>query len=524
MKIYKIIILIITLVSFNCYSQTWEREYGETNKYEYSADIAESYDFGFSVLGIIDGSAGWLLKTDINGDTLWEKVLVTNIGQMVPSALAISTSNETIIVGSASNGINSYQNPMITKLNTCGEKEWCKILYKNGNAYAMDVISIDEYIFILTTQMGDNFNDRIHIYCLDTNGNVLWRKKYATIEDYPLMNSPQPTSFFKTSDGGFIILGYCYYPKIDNPTGPKVLRGLVIKTTADFEEEWVLPLATDSNIHLMVQTGLEDENEFIFFGENNLEYDRPFVLFADANGVENGYITIENDTVFNNAISYYFDGLSSKQENGDYIIGMPHRHDLNNTSNWGIIRTNIDFTILNTASNQNSFEPFTAKKTYDNKYIQVSKTPSAGLADIYMLKFNENLEYDSIYTQAYEYDYECDHPIESGVITFNDCNIIVGTNEIPTPKEYLEQKQIVNIQIAPNPAKEEISLRFENIEKHRGLQLRITSVLAQQIYETTLIKGQAEQKLNIRNWQKGVYLVQLYSNGKLVGKNRFVKM
>jgi hypothetical protein len=54
--------------------------------------------------------------------------------------------------------------------------------------------------------------------------------------------------------------------------------------------------------------------------------------------------------------------------------------------------------------------------------------------------------------------------------------------------------------------------------------LRITSVLAQQIYETTLIKGQAEQKLNIRNWQKGVYLVQLYSNGKLVGKNRFVKM
>ncbi len=516
----QIIILIITLNSIIGYSQTWERIYGESNKYEYSVDIAESYDYGFNVLGIIDFSAGWLLKTDINGDTLWEKVLV----QIVPRALTISPGNETIIVGSASNGINSYQNPLITKINTCGEKEWCKVLYKNGNASAKDVYTTDDYIFVLTSQMGDNFNDRIHIYCLDTNGNVLWRKKYATIEDYPLMNSPQPTSFFTTSDGGFVILGYCYYPKIDNPTGPKALRGLVIKTTADFEEEWVLPLGIDSDIHLMVQTGLEDENEFIFFGENRLEYDRPFVLFANANGVENGYIIIENDTVFNNAISYLFDGISSKQENGDYIIGMPHRHDLNNIGNWGMVRTDNDFNILNTISNQSSFDPFSMIKTSDNKYIQASKTPETGISDIYMLKFNEYLEYDSIYTEPYEYDYECDHPIESGFITFNDCNIIVGTEDIPSPKEYLEQKQRVLIQFAPNPALEEIKLSFENTENQNQLDLRITSILGQQVYKTTLIKGQEELSIQLNKWQQGVYLVQVYSNGKLVGSNRFIKM
>lgn len=521
MKLCKqIIVLIITLNSIIGHSQTWERIYGESNKYESSVDIAESYDYGFNVLGIIDFSTGWLLKTDINGDTLWEKVLV----QVVPHALTISPGNETIIVGNASNGINSYRNPLITKINTCGEKEWCKVLYKNGNASAKDVYTTDDYIFVLTSQMGDNFNDRIHIYCLDTDGNVLWRKKYATIEDYPLMNSPQPTSFFTTSDGGFVILGYCYYPKIDNPTGPKALRGLVIKITADFEQEWVLPLGIDSNIHLMVQTGLEDENEFIFFGQNRMEYDRPFVLFADANGVETGYITIENDTVFNNAISYLFDGISSKLENGDYIIGMPHRHDLNDLGNWGVIRTNSDFEILNTCSNQNSFDPFAVATTYDNKFIQASKTPGSGITDIYMLKFNENLEYDSIYTQTFEYDYECDHTIESGVITFNDCNIIVGTDEIPTPKEYLEQKQKLNILIAPNPTKEEVSLKFENIEKHNELQLYITSVLGHQVYATFLLKMQTELNLNIQNWQEGIYLVQIFSNGKLVGHNRFIKM
>ena len=203
---------------------------------------------------------------------------------------------------------------------------------------------------------------------------------------------------------------------------------------------------------------------------------------------------------------------------------MPYRHDLNNIGNLGMVRTDNDFNILNTISNQSSFDPFSMIKTSDNKYIQASKTPGSGITDLYMLKFTENLEYDSIYTQAYEYDYECYDPIESGIISFNDCNIIVGTEEIPTPKEYLEQKQRVGIKIAHNPTKEEIRILVENIEHYKQLDLRITSILGQQVYETTMLKGQTEINLTTLEWQQGIYLVQLSSNGKIVGNDRFIKI
>ena len=109
-----------------------------------------------------------------------------------------------------------------------------------------------------------------------------------------------------------------------------------------------------------------------------------------------------------------------------------------------------------------------------------------------------------------------------------DCGQTFTTYYHDLTPDYTNIKNHVDIEekliIYPNPAFEEIKLSFENTENNFQLDLRITSVLDQQVYETTLIKGQEELSIQLNKWQQGVYLVQVYSNGKLVGNNRFIKM
>jgi hypothetical protein len=102
--------------------------------------------------------------------------------------------------------------------------------------------------------------------------------------------------------------------------------------------------------------------------------------------------------------------------------------------------------------------------------------------------------------------------------------MIVGTEDVPSPQQYLAQKQKVHILASPNPALEEIKLEFENTENHQQMTLRITSILGQQVYEQPMQKAQSEQIIMLKNWQEGLYLVQVIANGKVVGLSRFLKI
>ncbi len=80
-------ILTIILVSQTLLviSQTWPKYYGETDKYDFSEDIIETYDKGYIMCGNINDYSsgtiknGWLIKTDVNGEILWEKIFENDI-------------------------------------------------------------------------------------------------------------------------------------------------------------------------------------------------------------------------------------------------------------------------------------------------------------------------------------------------------------------------------------------------------------------------------------------------------------
>ncbi len=526
--ILHLLIIFGIIIYINANSQSWTKTYGQVNTTESSTDIIESYDNGFYVLGMIKNRKGWLLKTDINGDTLWEKVLTTNNGQFKPQAISLTPNNGCVIVGNASTGLDPFLNPFITKLNSCGEKEWCTMLYKDNGAYAWDVIVKDNgEILVLTAYMGDEIYERIHLYCFDSNGNALWRNRYASKYDHPLLEASEPHKLYHLNDDSYMIVGDGYYPQEDDPNGLKPLRALFIKVDQMGNEEWVLPFGKSS---LLLSTGnvfVESNDYFSGFGSHYTDSLNPIIMNFDYHGNEIDYHILENDTLFNNCFDYYFSSYAEQLENGYFNLAIHHNYELYGKANWGQVILDEEYHVISTFRQGRSFVPAIMAKSSDNKYIQASKTPELAepyYSDIFMFKLNENLEYDSIYTEVYEYDYECDQEIESGFIYFNDCQMIVGTEDIPNPQQYYEQKQKVHIIASPNPALEEIKLAFENTENHQQMTLRITSILGQQVYEQPLQKAQTEQSILLKDWQEGLYLIQVIANGKVVSLGRFLKM
>ena len=81
--------------------------------------------------------------------------------------------------------------------------------------------------------------------------------------------------------------------------------------------------------------------------------------------------------------------------------------------------------------------PYDATVTFDNKIVFVVTSPYTNAAtwDILMYKLNSDLEWDSVYTQPFVYDYLCPDPIVSDTIPM-DCDIITDVEKQlskPTP-------------------------------------------------------------------------------------------
>ena len=138
------------------------------------------------------------------------------------------------------------------------------------------------------------------------------------------------------------------------------------------------------------------------------------------------------------------------------------------------------------------------------------------------MKFNKQLEYDSIYTQPRQYDYLCPDSIVSKIVELTDCEVIVGMENIPNRKQYYDRISRIPITPAPNPASENIRFLLENTEHHRDLRLVCYDIYGRQMATVKINAGTNETGLSIGNWRSGLYMAVVYSGNIQMGKTRFV--
>ena len=209
------LILAILLITNSSFSQKWDTIMGNPGTSEGFQDLIECYDKGFLVSGSYyeNLQGNWLIKTDINKNVLWEKFINWDDNYVVKSNVDQDL-NGNIILASLAGGESIGQWPWITKLDSCGEKTWCRVFQDDEYNYGWfnDVLVLDNGDIIALGKLdSDEEIEIIFLYYIDTEGSLKWRQGFASQNNYPHIRESNGDGIQKYGDN-YIIHGHCYYP------------------------------------------------------------------------------------------------------------------------------------------------------------------------------------------------------------------------------------------------------------------------------------------------------------------------
>jgi hypothetical protein len=511
--------------------QRWSTTFGTHNHYDGVYDLLEDYDKGYYMVGydVISNTngEGWNIKTDINGELLWDiKLNHPPVSEGV--AVCQDSLGSKYIAGVDFSEINW---PFLLKLNSCGEKEWCT-LYKDwgyGWGYPMDIIlNTEGNIIVLCRLESEEQINQIFLLCYNTEGDLLWTKPYASKVDDPLIYFASGEKLYPSGDG-YLISGYCYYPYPDDPNPYHGwLHPMFIGIDSQFNEEWVLPFGVSDSVVGQTYSAIPISDSVLMgIGSKSLDYPNGYIrnslmMFINHEGQELGYKRIWGDSI----ISGTMDNLMVEIEsvNDSIFLATAVIGPLTTGNPFGEFVFDTSGHVYNAAVRLNTTGFSGLVKTFDNKYVITCTVNENDMnhTDIYIYKINANLEQDTLYTQPFVYDSLCPGSIISGDIDMTNCLLQVGTQEIRSPEDYFASLETIPITAYPNPAGRTLILEYNNTELHQDLHLVCYSALGQKVMEEIILPGQQASKINVSNWNGGVYFAVVISEGKIVGKVQFV--
>lgn len=536
MKQHKIILFIFLLIIANSQvkGQVWPKYYVKENTSSFSDGLLEPYDGGFMISGnyyTYDGTDfklwSWLIKTNINGNILWDKVIEGG-DEYVRTVAIKQTINEEILTCGAIWSVSGQWEPYVMKLNSCGEKEWCNLFTGsiNESTWAQDICETSSgEIFVLVNQWGTGTIEDMYIFKLSSGGEVLWKKSFCNAINHPESNIAIGVKIIATSNEKIMIAGRVYWADPWNPGGPKPIRSLFVSIDSLGNEEWVLPFGLEDSIHGDAMNVIEqNSNSYIGLATKwpNATLQSVLINF-DSSGNVLDYIIIDNDQI-NPEVTR---GVPLNLERIDsvYVLGGLYGIPDDTYSSEILLDTNIfsNFNVKGFLQRVNEEQPYTMIKA-GNKYLSSSTYTNSEDWKIILSKMNLNLEYDTLDPGNYNYDSLCTTPglPQSGFIYLDECDIITG-EEIPSPEEYYTSIATIPITAYPNPAETEITLVFENTEHHNNMMLECYNIYGQKMHNEKIWKGQQQTKLDVSGWGKGLYFAVVKSNGKVAGTGRFVK-
>jgi hypothetical protein len=539
-------LVVLVLLPLFAYTQneTWPKVFWKY-KVTYNVDLIETYDKGYIVVNTIrpDGITEiwtWFVKTDINGEILWEKTIGDGIHN---SSLYdfFQTDDGGLILGGGTSLIEYYGDPFFMKLNACGEKEWCRIFHQEGpgttQSWGSNIYPVpgsDGYIALIGNW--GEYNPQagickgIWLFRLDNSGNLVWIKNVFDQVDPNQLNEI-PYHMFISQDTNCIITGMTAYNDYGGPTGTS--KPFLMATGMDGSEKWWIIDGANS----------------IYSGDDRLSTEDSFgnILTVGWGGYPGGGgpMLLKTNKYGNPIYRKYFiettEGAQAKCINvlndNLYDIGggwiytgqPPHAAIARTDTNGNLI---LEKNVMETDWALNS-----SIKTFDNKELFIgSFKDSDNFYKVCLHKFNFDLEYDTAYTQAFEYDYKCGNlPIVSDTIGIDDCDVWTG---LPGEMEYQEAQKLV---VYPNPAENEITIelpaatvdehkwgqmtsRQYNYRYHENSVLKIFDIYGRLVEEISLKDIEGNELLkDVSGYRRGIYLIDLFESQKLMASGKFVK-
>ena len=428
------------------YSQTWVRSYGVGNN-SIARTVVEQYDRGYTICGSVNSSEyAMLLKTDINGNLLWEKYFGGGNTKMQFTYCSNTMDNGFITCGFTTK-YNSYD-ALITKFNSCFEIEWCKVLFTPNNYdYSWRIKQTPEGDFILLgVYFVTNPESNISLFKFNANGELIWQQFYPFDFYY---NDDQPCDLLIDSDG-YLITSYRYAP--DSGTiSPQIDRSYFVKTDTAGCKQWDLTFGTNIQYYSTPWATTKNSNGMYYHSSTHSspsDYN-PALVWINHDGTETGF----KDLVQTNNPN--FCGMPTITMLHDTSIIFFGGYRINNVYQFQVIRTDTSGSVKDS-----NFIPYvdsdyeSTVKTFDDKFVTVGNEAPNGNFNIVAIKVNSDLEYDSIYTQPLTYDSLCTHPIVSDTIDPNCDNVIVSVDEP------FKKPETTQLKVYPNPTDNIITIEL----------------------------------------------------------------
>jgi hypothetical protein len=282
----------------------WTRTFGG-NATDEAYSVRQTDDGGFLVAGGsnsfgVNGNEFYVVRTDENGDPLWNKTY-GGPGEEIARGLALTSDGGAIIVGQSGTmggpggGLSAYA----IRINASGDTLWTRTYDTGADNYANSVSEVDggDHILAGRASLGAMNMEIIRIH---DNGDVVWNKAFSdgNMEGYTVV---------MTSDLGFIACGQVAYDaclvKLDaggalqwakSYGGPNIDYGYCVREVAgggyvfsgeQFSHTWLVRTnaSGDTLWHHTYATGNATVNEVV---END---DGGFSIGANRTGI-GGYL------------------------------------------------------------------------------------------------------------------------------------------------------------------------------------------------------------------------------------------
>jgi hypothetical protein len=207
----------------------WTRTFGGTGD-DYGYSVRQTADNGYIIAGetYSFGAGGkdvYLIRTDINGDTLWTKTLGGSLDDNARTVIEKADSGY-VLSGYTKSFGTGMSDAYLISTNANGNVLWSKTYGSADDDFSYSMNTTNDGGYILTGEtfgFGSGGASDIYLIRTDINGDTIWTK----ILGRPALRMDYGNSVQQASDGGFIIAGQ----SVDPGAGvPPSFQGYLLKT------------------------------------------------------------------------------------------------------------------------------------------------------------------------------------------------------------------------------------------------------------------------------------------------------
>jgi len=497
----------------------WVRIYLED--YDVMArDLCMSYDGGYLITGSLSNvypRYSWVLKTDINGEVLWQKSFIDPNGSVFLRNASQNSSGEIFLCGQTES-YGENDNPFIIKLNSCGEKEWCRaIITQANNDYAVNICALEHGGCTVTLRGSTtNYpNDEVCLIKLDNHGDFVWKECYNGPDSNIFVNEVR--GLLHTPDGGYVVTGDCF-DRNDIPPYYGRPLAYIVKTDSIGQVEWDLPVERTPravNWGEGYSTTMSPDGQYYYISMERYHRDgnygnSPALVKVDLEGNELGIFdlappqhygiiyetTISNDTtlvaigLWGEDFQGYKAALVSLE--GEIVLERPYLEDAYE----GCLRISGDNKIV----------------ILSNRYDDNSSMHP------YLIKFNDQLIDDTLYLLPFLYDTLCPYPVSSDTIFIDDCDVIVDIAE-----DYPDMNdQAIHFKACPNPCRNEITISLNMV--YEPDRIDFYNVYGQHLFSQEIRINDHQLTISTGNLPQGMIVAVLRSLDKRIFVTKIIKL